>query len=51
MRSRFGVALIGQVLACLELTQQRFERVGRSGVGRELARKLGARVLAPGKQA
>ena len=51
MRSRLGVAIIGEVLSCLELYKQRFERLGRSSKWRELARKLGAGVLAPGKQA
>src|SRR2546430_11273032 len=47
MRTRFGVALIRELLPLRQLGEQRVERLRRLGMRRELAGELGARVLAP----
>ena len=51
VRSRLGVALVRQLLLLRQLVEQALERLARLRARRELARKLGARVLASGEQA
>jgi hypothetical protein len=47
MRTRLGIALVGELLLPLQLVQQALERFARLGVRRELARELRTRVFAP----
>src|SRR5215467_3853365 len=47
MRSRLGIAFVGKLLSLREILEQRVEVVFEQDVRPELARQLGAAVLAP----